>query len=250
MRRQGRRNRWEGLWRHFRSEPVSLGAGEKVVVAVAGGGAVLLTGWLTQWAAGTGSVMLLASMGASAAILFAMPASPLAQPWPLLGGQLLSAAVGVGCSHVLADRMLAAGAAVGLALLLMLWLRCLHPPGAATALAPVLAATPPPADFLLAPVAGNVLLMFALAWLINRRLLRRDYPLPAVPRPAPPHQTVTVADAEQVIAEFGHFLDVGSADVLLIYQRLQQLAQHRQAAAAVPMRRDAAGAARRYSRPR
>ena len=61
---------------------------------------VLLTAWLSRWwAQGNGSgPWMVASLGASAVLVFGMPSSPLAQPWPVLGGSTLSALVGAVCS--------------------------------------------------------------------------------------------------------------------------------------------------------
>jgi CBS domain-containing membrane protein len=39
--------------------------------------------------------LVFAPIGASAVLVFALPASPLAQPWPVIGGNTISAAVGV-----------------------------------------------------------------------------------------------------------------------------------------------------------
>ncbi|MDD4915310.1 MAG: HPP family protein [Methylococcales bacterium] len=141
--------------------------------------AIFLTALLTRIYAAEDSPILIASMGASAVILFAIPGSPLAQPWPFIGGQMLSALMGVCAARYVPDTALAAALAVGSAVLLMQMLRCLHPPGAATALAPVLgggdAAPAPLPDFgfLLVPVGVNVLCMLIIALLINRLLLRR-----------------------------------------------------------------------------
>src|SRR3989338_6379093 len=41
------------------------------------------------------SLLVLASMGASAFLLFAVPHSPMSQPWPLVGGHLLASAIDV-----------------------------------------------------------------------------------------------------------------------------------------------------------
>jgi len=70
-------------------------------------------------------------MGASSVLLFAVPASPLAQPWSIVGGNFVSALVGIGCAHWIPDPALAATLAVGLAIIAMFQLRCLHPPGGA-----------------------------------------------------------------------------------------------------------------------
>lgn len=122
-------------------DPVNLSYKAKLLAVLASFIAILLVAWLTELS-GFHTPLLVASMGASTVLLFILPNSPLSQPWSLLGGQLLSAIVGVACTQLINDSVVAAAAAVSLSILAMLLLRCLHPPGTATALAPVLAATP------------------------------------------------------------------------------------------------------------
>ncbi len=43
--------------------------------------------------------MVIASMGASAVLLFAVPHGQLSQPWPVLAGHVFSAAIGVLCAR-------------------------------------------------------------------------------------------------------------------------------------------------------
>jgi CBS domain-containing membrane protein len=81
---------------------------------------------------------LVAPMGASAVLLFAVPASPLAQPWSIIGGNLVSATVGVACANWIPDPVGAAALAVALAICAMFALRCVHPPSGAVALTAVL----------------------------------------------------------------------------------------------------------------
>ncbi len=99
-----------------------------------------LTAWLSHWllASQADSIWMLAPMGASAVLVFAVPASPLAQPWAVLGGNGVSALVGLLCARWIEQPVLAASLAVPLAILVMLRLRCLHPPGGAMALSAVL----------------------------------------------------------------------------------------------------------------
>src|SRR5690242_14828578 len=56
-----------------------------------------------------GEIWLLAPVGASAVLVFAVPASPMAQPWPVAGGCAISAAVGLGVGHLIGYQPLAAG---------------------------------------------------------------------------------------------------------------------------------------------
>ena len=57
--------------------------------------------------------LIVAPMGAAAVLIFAVPASPLAQPWPVIGGNTLSALVGILAFNHIAAPMIAAGAGVG-----------------------------------------------------------------------------------------------------------------------------------------
>src|SRR5258706_10586585 len=78
--------------------------------------------------------LLVAPMGASAVLLFAVPASPLAQPWSIIGGNLVSATVGVACAALIGNPVHAAALAVAVAVGAMFALRCIHPPSGAVAL--------------------------------------------------------------------------------------------------------------------
>ncbi|MGC8050129.1 HPP family protein, partial [Salmonella enterica] len=46
------------------------------------------------------TIWLIAPMGASTVLLFAVPSSPLAQPWSILGGNLCAALIGVSCAKL------------------------------------------------------------------------------------------------------------------------------------------------------
>lgn len=81
---------------------------------------------------------LMASLGASALLVFALPGSPMAQPWAVVAGNTLSALVGIAIIHVVQDPLLAMPLAASLSILGMFILRCLHPPAAAVALIVVL----------------------------------------------------------------------------------------------------------------
>jgi CBS domain-containing membrane protein len=81
---------------------------------------------------------LIASLGASALLVFALPASPMAQPWAVIAGNTLSALVGISVTIVIQNPLFAMPIAASLAILGMFILRCLHPPAAAVALIAVL----------------------------------------------------------------------------------------------------------------
>jgi len=81
---------------------------------------------------------LMASLGASALLVFALPGSPMAQPWAVIAGNTLSALIGISCLHMIREPLLAMPVAASLSILGMFILRCLHPPAAAVALIVVL----------------------------------------------------------------------------------------------------------------
>lgn len=81
---------------------------------------------------------VMASLGASALIVFALPQSPMAQPWAVIAGNTFSALVSVSTIHLIDQSFLAIPMAASLSILGMYMLRCLHPPAAAVALIAVM----------------------------------------------------------------------------------------------------------------
>jgi len=114
-----------------------VGHGERFI-AVAGAllGIALYWGISIQVVGPESATLIVASVGAGAVLLFAVPHGVLSQPWPAIGGHLISAIIGVSCVQWIEIPWLAA--AVGLAVLAMHYARCLHPPGGATALVAVI----------------------------------------------------------------------------------------------------------------
>ena len=81
---------------------------------------------------------LMASLGASALLVFVLPGSPMAQPWAVIAGNTVSALVGISIFLLIPEPLLAMPIAASLSILGMFILRCLHPPAAAVALIVVL----------------------------------------------------------------------------------------------------------------
>ena len=86
--------------------------------------------------------LLIAPLGASAVLIYAVPASPLAQPWSVVVGNTLSAIMALIVLRLGLPPVVALGLAALLALAAMPFARALHPPGGAVAVATVLAANP------------------------------------------------------------------------------------------------------------
>ena len=122
---------------------------------------------------------MVASLGASAVLIIALPSSPLAQPWPVLAGSVLSYLVGVACTALVPHLSVASGLAVGLAVVVMLALRCLHPPGGATALIAVIGGDSVHQLgylYVLVPAALGASVMLVIALLVNNIPKTRKYP--------------------------------------------------------------------------
>lgn len=134
-------------------------------------------------------LMLIAPFGASAFLIFAVPNSPLAQPFSVVAGNTLAAVVSLLTLHVTPTPLVAAPLAVSLAIAAMGATRSFHPPAGAVALATVIAASgshPPTWSFALTPVLAGSALLVATGILWNR-VTGRVYPFrqPA----ASPHGT-------------------------------------------------------------
>ncbi len=110
--------------------------------------------------------LVLASTGASAILVFTFPHSPLSRPWNLIGGQLVSAFVGISALLLIENPLISASLSVAVAMLLMQLLRCMHPPGGATA---VTAAVGGPQieslgyAYLVVPVLLNAIILLSIA---------------------------------------------------------------------------------------
>jgi CBS domain-containing membrane protein len=170
---------------------------------------------------------LVAPMGASAVLLFAVPASPLAQPWSIVGGNVLSAFVGVTAARTIHEPSLAAGAAVGGAILVMSALRCLHPPGGAAALTAVVGGPTVAAAgfaFPLVPVGLDAAVLVATGLLFHR-FSGHTYPhYPRLANSSAPHvqRGLHREDIHRAVADFGETLDVSPEDLDLILERAEQ----------------------------
>lgn len=220
--------------RAFGPAPIAADWHERLRVVVGATLGVLVTALVCRafGGAAAGWPWLIAPIGASAVLVFAVPASPLAQPWAVLGGNTLSALVGIACVHWIGSPELAAALAVGLAIGLMFMLRCLHPPGGASALLVALNGVSDP-RFALEPVLVNSLLLVAVGMAYNNAT-RRSYPhmqLPArVDRARDDEADAVDADLDAVLARYNQVLDVSRDDLKALLQDTQLSAYQRKLA--------------------
>jgi CBS domain-containing membrane protein len=190
---------------------------------------IFLTGLIAALIHGDSEALpwIVAPMGASAVLLFVVPASPMAQPWPIVGGNTLSALVGFAVGQAFGHGALACGLGVGLAIGVMSLTRSLHPPGGAAALTGVIGGSLVDSAgwwFPLAPVALDAVVLVAIGWLFHR-FSGHPYPHPPSLEPAsqgPPPAAVSDADLDAVLAEVGETFDIEREDLRVLLEHLER----------------------------
>jgi CBS-domain-containing membrane protein len=142
-----------------------------------GAGAGLCVGAVAALAQLTHAPMMLGSLGATSMLLFALPGSPMARPRSVIGGHLLSSAIGLAGLHLLGPSWWSLGLAVALAITLMLATRTTHLPAASNVL--IVYSVQPGLSFLLAPTLVGALTVLALSFVwksIQSRIERISMP--------------------------------------------------------------------------
>ncbi|MDY7227220.1 HPP family protein [Hyalangium rubrum] len=201
---------------------------EKLISAAGGFVGILLVLLVSAYFVGpTSASLVVASMGASAVLLFAAPHGPLSQPWPVFGGHLLSAVAGVTCCRFISDPRIAAPAAVGLAIGVMYYARCIHPPGGATALTAVLGG---PAlqelgyQYVFTPVLLNAVIILVVAVAVNAPFAWRRYPVAWARRAPPPRPEAPAISQEHLtfaLRQMGPLLEVTEEELAELYAMAQ-----------------------------
>lgn len=230
---------WLSKVKHFMAiELDSVSNAEKVVASLGGMiGITLIASISYQVTGASGAALIVPSMGASAVLVFAVPHGKLSQPWALIGGNLVSAVVGVTCYKLIPDPFLAAGLAVGLAIGSMHLLGCVHPPGGATALAAVIGG---PAinslgyAYVITPILLNVSIIFAVAVMFNSFFPWRRYPSSAMMRFTDQRPTAAASSAsvvnkqaiEQALADMDLVVDLTTDDLQRVIQLSLDHARH------------------------
>lgn len=238
---QPQKLRWSRYNSAFILAPVGVTLRDRAKASLGAIGGIALTGLLCGILLGSGVThpLLVAPMGASAVLLFAVPASPLAQPWSIVGGNVVSALAGITAAHLIPNPTMAAATAVGMAIAVMSLCKCLHPPGGAVALTAVLGGPSVAAAgymFAIVPVGVNSALLLA-AGLLYHRFSGHSYPH-AAPVPAPNTHTtadpptqmragVGRADIEAAVSQFGDMLDISVDDLQAVLHEAEAHAAER-----------------------
>lgn len=227
---------WLKKLQHISGIDRSVSHAEILASSLGGFVGIFLISWTSFQVTGfSGAALIVPSMGASAVLVFAVPHGKLSQPWALFGGQLSSAFVGVACYQLVPDLLLAAGLSVGLAIGTMHVLRCIHPPGGATALAAVIGNEQIHAlgfEYVLTPVLLNTLIIFTVAVIFNNFFPWRRYPTSMMRFTDTPSlqekQSSQVIDKkyiEQALADIDLVVDLNANDLQEIFSLALEHAQ-------------------------
>jgi len=222
-------------------ERSSVSNTEKLVSTLGGILGISLVAFFSfQVTGAAGAALIVPSMGASAVLMFAVPHGKLSQPWPLIGGHLISAVIGVLCYQLIPVPFLAAGLSVGLAIGAMHVTKSIHPPGGATALAAVIGG---PAihqlgyAYAITPILLNVAIIFAVALVFNNVFPWRRYPAGIVkftdtPGPAAgKHPLIDNEHIEQALQDMDLLMDVTTEDLRQLFTLALQHARPMQLSA-------------------
>ncbi|WP_036719569.1 HPP family protein [Paenibacillus harenae] len=145
------------MWGKIMGKPLLAAAGGTLAIALLLylGDAVSLT-------------FLMAPFGASCVIAFVLPESPLAKPRSIIGGHIISTAIGLAILHLVGTSIWSMAFSVGLSILLMQYTRTVHPPAGADPLVVLLSGAS--WSFLVTPVLIGAVLISVSAYLYRKVL--------------------------------------------------------------------------------
>lgn len=202
------------------SEQLRAGAGAAI--------GILLCAALVLVFPGTG-LYLVAPLGATAVLVFAVPNSPLAQPWSAVVGNSVAAVAAVAVVTTVPSPW-APALAVGIAIAAMMMLRALHPPGGAVALLAALdaeAVREAGVLFAVAPVGLLTALLVAAATAYNRAT-GRTYPFRR--RDEAPQSDLrlglTTQELQNLLEKYNQSANVGAADLGRLLAAAEREAAH------------------------
>lgn len=213
------------LRRYLVSDAPPLSSAERWRSTLAGfAGLLLFEGVLFVLPLAADEKHVLAPLGATSVILFALPHSPLAQPWSVIGGLLLAAPVGYACGHWLPAGPWVMACALAASLWLTAWARCIHPPAGAMALTMATAAIHGlPFQLSMWSVLANTFAIMVAVMVVNNGVPGRRYPQGTPPaakvreHPSPP--ALSHQDLAGALGEIDSYLDVREDDLVDLYER-------------------------------
>ena len=119
-------------------------------------------------------IWLMFSFGATVFIVFVLYDLETAQPKNIFFGHLISILVGIIFNETIGLSFYSLGLSVGIAVILMVYFKVMHPPAASNPLVALFMDLS--FDFVLFPVIIGTILIILLSIFINKIILKRNYP--------------------------------------------------------------------------
>ncbi len=121
-------------------------------------------------------LFLAGSFGSSMVLLFGFPESPFAQPRNVFFGHLVTALVGVIFVNLISLPIyISVAVAVGIGIFFMILLNVVHPPAGGNPIMVIIGSVS--YDYLIFPIISGCLIIILLAVIINKLILKKNYPL-------------------------------------------------------------------------
>ena len=148
---------------------------KKIEPLIAGFAASIIIGVLSflSFETSTG-FWLMFSFGSSTLIVLVFYESKFAQPSNIFFGHLLGISVGILFNELFGISFVTLGLAVGTTVTLMMYFKIIHPPAAANPLIALFADVS--LNYVMFPVLAGSIVIIILSILINKFLLKRNYP--------------------------------------------------------------------------
>jgi|TARA_Y100000816_G_scaffold287680_1_gene270845 CBS-domain-containing membrane protein len=145
-------------------EPIASGLSASIVIGI--------LGFITlETSAG---IWLMFSFGATVFLVFVLYDLDTAQPKNIFFGHLVSIIVGIIFNETIGLSFISLGLSVGVAVVLMIYFKVMHPPAASNPLVALFMDLS--FDFILFPVITGTLIIIILSIIINKIILKRNYP--------------------------------------------------------------------------
>ena len=121
-------------------------------------------------------LFIAASFGSSMVLLFGFPESPFAQPKNVFFGHLVTALVGVFfVNFIPLPIYISIAGAVGIGIFLMIILDIVHPPAGGNPIMVIIGSAS--FEYLINPIIFGCILILLIAIIVNKFLLKKNYPL-------------------------------------------------------------------------
>ena len=145
-------------------EPIIAGLSASIIIGILG---------FLSFETSTGYFLMI-SFGATTLIVFVLHDKEFAQPGNIFFGHLLGIMIGILFNNFFGVSFITLGLSVGLTLTLMMYFKVVHPPAAANPLIALFGDVS--FEYILFPVIAGSILIILIAVIINKLILKRNYP--------------------------------------------------------------------------